>query len=202
MRNAGLLTAAIGAIALVAALATPGGAQPFSRDQLVRLGNDHFIAGRCLDSSMNYYALLQQFTPTLGAEAIGKMQRRITQCRGVGGAGINGKGDTDLRPIVLPAAPAVDVRTLPTHQIVGTLAPSVGDDAAETPRIRACRAYAETAVAQTRRLGATECGRRGGYRPFTHQQLYDWCTRQATPENVQADANRRAQALNSCTLNW
>ncbi len=209
MRNAALLLATIGAIGLVAAFSAPGAAQPFSRQELLDRGNHNYKAGRCVDSAMNYYALLQQFSASLGAEVRGKMHGRIDQCRRgrVGTAGMDGKADTapriDTTPIVVPPErPQPHVAIRPRQVVIATPLPMAEEDASAPPRVRACRSYAESAVTQMRRQATGRCGQQGFLWSTDYQAHYDWCMIRATPAAAQDATNRRAQALNSCILRW
>jgi hypothetical protein len=201
MQNAGLAAAAGTLIVLTAALATKGRAQPFPPNSLADKGNAAWASGRCLDAAMNYYALLQQPPSVIGNSA-SLLRSRIQQCRAalarLGTGGIDGKADQPSRPIDGDGRPV----TLPPQSDTGdTGGPAVKDDSSLAPRPRACRAYAQTAVAQTRLLAARNCGG-SGLRMSTFEFHYQWCTERGTPERAQAFANQRAQELNACLLRW
>jgi hypothetical protein len=215
MRTAGLLGAAIGTLVLTAVLASQGGAQPYSPQDLAKRGDDYWDSGQCFDAAMNYYALLQQPPRVLGTQVIGRLRDRIGRCRtatvGVGQAGVRGKADGGGQPIdgdrsptvlpPMPPSPAANAQnTGPAIATVGTVE---RPDSAETPRVRACRAYAETAVAQTQMLRARRCDPQG-LRTWSPDYAfhYGWCTQRAAPLAAQNEATNRARVLNGCILSW
>lgn len=177
-------------------------AQIHDAGTLLKLGNDNWNRN-CVVSAMNYYALLQRFPGWLkGDEA--EARSRIDRCRRgyKGTAGINGKADEYNRPIPTPKEPPAPPFSVVMADVVARPLTIVGEGSAATPRVRACRAYAETAVAQSRMLAAPECRAIRPHKASSYEFHYNWCTQRGTPEAAQAYANDRAQAVNSCQLRW
>lgn len=201
MRASRLALTAAATIAALALLPALVGAQSSGAADLLNKANEAY-SKNCVDSAMNYYALLQKYPGWLKAADANRAMSRINLCRkGVRGiAGVNGKADSDTRPIPAPPTPPRPIGGV--AHVVATPLTTLSDDRSATPRARACRAYAETAVAHSRLIAARQCSGPHPYKVSGYDFHYKWCTERGTPEQAQAYANERARELNSCQLRW
>ena len=142
----------------------------------------------------------------LGTTVPGTLRGRIQQCRLVGAAGIDGKADDatqrsilpggDRSPIVLPPAQPAGP---PPHIVTNvTVMPNAG----QSPRQRACNAYADNAVAQFQAQASAQCGQSGPRWHADRQDHYNWCMNVPTPQLVESEAGERSRILNACLYRW
>jgi hypothetical protein len=205
MRTDFLLAGTVAGAVVMAVLAGPGDAQPFTAQDLLKEANKNFYTN-CVVTSTRYFAILLQYPRWLPAASEGTARRYIAGCQrgshgGVGGvsAGVDGKADSSLAPIAAPPAPPPNpaatsmILVRPQLQVLNS---------ADTPRARICRAYADLAVAQMAMKERAGCSLPGRSWSASFDFHYDWCTQRAAPLAAQNETNQRSEALRSCILRW
>lgn len=177
---------AAGAIVLVTVAFQPGGAQPYSRQQLLDRGNNAWQTN-CVVSAMNYYAILQQFPGWPNSTQAQRMRTRIESCRrgSVGMSGTDAKNDgAGGSPNAAPQPP-IGASGVPAH-----------------PRVKACRAYAATALVQVQAQIDGQCQQSGPRWSTNYNVHYNWCMQSGTPQALQTENRERDGLLNQCVFKW
>lgn len=180
---------AIVALALLTVASQPGGAQPYSRQELLNRGNNGW-QNNCVVGAMNYYAILQQFPGWPSDAAAQLMRQRIESCKKVGTAGSDYKGDKYGNPTIAPPPPVVP------------LPPIQPSNFPESQRAKACRAYATTALAQAQAQADGQCNQQGPRWSSNYDVHYNWCMQSGTPQEAQSENDERSKVLNVCVFHW
>jgi hypothetical protein len=177
---------AYGAFALLIIALEAGGAQPYSRQELLNRGNNSWQTN-CVVSAMNYYAILQQFPGWPDPDAIQRMRNRIGSCRrgSVGMSSTDSKNDGRGQPSAVILPPMSQSSIVP-----------------EKPRARACRAYAATALAQVQAQMDGQCNQGGARWSTDYSTHYNWCMQAGTPQTLRSEYMQRSNVLNVCVFRW
>lgn len=182
----------IGAVTFLVVGLESGGAQPYSRQELLNRGNSYW-QNNCVISAMNYYALLQQFPGWPDSDATQKMRARIESCKNgsVGMAGNTGKADDGTSTTVAPP-----------HPVVAPLPPIEAASGQVSTHERACRAYAATALVQVQSVTDGQCNQGGARWSADYDIHYNWCMQAGTPDALQAENSARSNIVNACVFRW